>query len=118
MKVTLENRGKLKELNNGKTIMHEEVGYPTHIFEVVSEIPKDYKIWPIGVREGLESYIPFCTPLTKENPFEVDVKRLVAIKVEDESFVRFIMREAIRKPVDAQRFKALKEEWQTEHRGQ
>lgn len=117
MKVTLEERGEWKELNDGKTVIREKVGYPTRTFEVVSEMPKDYKVWPIDIYD-LGNYIPLCTPLTKENPFEVDVKRLVAIKVEDESFVRFVMRKAIRKPVNARRFKALKEEWQTAHRGQ
>lgn len=103
-------RSNLIVSKSGKTIIHEELGYPTHVFEVVKEIPTAYTVWPIGVREGLENYIPLCTPQSEENPFKVDTRALLAIKA-NRAFVKFIMREAVRKEINALRFNELKGKW-------
>lgn len=54
-----------------------------HMFEVVDKIPKNFRVWSIGVIEHYEEYIPLCEwldPKDKDN-FSVNTETLKMIKV-------------------------------------
>lgn len=81
--------------------------FPTRKYEVVDEFPSDYIVWPIGRRNfQYECYIPLAKPIKGEYEFQanIDPFSLKCIKVESEALALQILKEAVRKGVDRNRY--------------
>ena len=91
-----------------KTIVCEQIGYPTYVFEPVTEFPIGYSVWNISRKNfPYERCVPLCK-LDENREFEwqmnVDTNNLKYIVVKSEKIALKILKEAGRHEVDEKKF--------------
>lgn len=74
----------------------------THTFKIVSEFPNGYIIWNIGRRNfPHDGYIPLCVA---DESYHIDPNTLKALKVANEDFALFLLKEAGKRPIDREKY--------------
>ncbi len=67
------------------SITTEQFGFPTHTYELVTEVPHGYFVWNIGSWNMAEGYLPLCRWASQQRyagGIDIDVDSLKAIKIE------------------------------------
>ena len=88
------------------TIIQDHIYGRTDVYEIVSDFPKGYEVWPIGRQHfPHECYVPLARPIGN---FHIDLTTLKAIRVKDEQTALAILREAsLHGNVDEKKFNKL-----------
>ena len=80
--------------------------YRTDVYEVAENWPIGYVVWNIGRSNfNYPGYIPLCK---NGDPAQVDLRNLVALKIDDEQLCLAILKEAGLHRVDEERFNEIR----------
>lgn len=83
-------------------IINENRWGTTYVFDVVTEFPHGYTIWNIGRSNfPYECYIPLCVA---DDSCHIGPSTLKALKVANEDFALFLLKEAGKHPIDRNKY--------------